>query len=284
MDNEFIVRLLTIGSLAGLLLAVGMKLSIEQVLEALRKRRLTLIVILNFAIVPAIVLAVTEFCGFRTEISIGMILLAAAPFAPVVPVFARMAQADLALAAGLTALFPLLSVFLTPLICRIALKGIAFPGAVQFDISEALILMLATIVLPLGFGIAVNHVALVFARKRVRQVEIFSEMAGAASLAFVTATEWSAILSIGWRPLAVMAVVGEISLLLGYSLGGPDVGSRRVIGLGTSNRNIALALLLALQAFGIGVVSAVVANGLLLILLGLVHVAFWRLRSQPASE
>ena len=41
MDNEFIVRLLTIGSLAGLLLAVGMKLSIEQVLEALRKRRET---------------------------------------------------------------------------------------------------------------------------------------------------------------------------------------------------------------------------------------------------
>jgi BASS family bile acid:Na+ symporter len=158
----------------------------------------------------------------------------------VVPVFARMAQADLALAAGLTALFPLLSVFLIPLICRMALKAIAFPGAVQFDVSEALILMLATIVLPLGFGIAVNHVALVFARKRVRQVEIFSEMAGAASLAFATATEWPAILSIGWRPLAAMAVVGEISLLLGYSLGGPDPGSRQVIGLGTSNRNIAL--------------------------------------------
>jgi len=266
-----------------LLLAVGMKLSIEQVLEALRKRRLTLIVIANFAIVPAIVVAVTGFCGFRTEISIGMILLAAAPFAPVVPVFARMAQADLALAAGLTALFPLLSVFLTPLICRMALKAIAFPGGVQFDVSEALILMLATIVLPLGFGIAVNHVALVFARKRVRQVEIFSEMAGAASLAFVTATEWPAILSIGWRPLAVMAVVGEISLLLGYSLGGPDFGSRQVIGLGTSNRNIALALLLALQAFGIRVVSAVVANGLLLILLGLVHVAFWRFRGRSAT-
>src|SRR5947207_7196489 len=146
MDNEFIVRLLTTGSLAGLLLAVGMKLSIEQLLEALRKRRLTLIVIANFAIVPAIVLVVTEFCGFRTEISIGMILLAAAPFAPVVPVFARMAQADLALAAGLTALFPLLSVFLTPLICRMALKGIAFPGTVQFGVSGVLIVMLRTFV------------------------------------------------------------------------------------------------------------------------------------------
>src|SRR5213595_3956629 len=186
MDNEFIVRLLTTGSLAGLLLAVGMKLSIEQLLEALRKRRLTLIVIANFAIVPAIVLAVTEFCGFRTEISIGMILLAAAPFAPVVPVFTRMARADLALAAGLTALFPVLSVFLTPVVCQMMLKQVAHSGVVQFNVSEALLVLLATIVLPLGLGMAIRYVALPFARRTLRPVEIFSEVAGAASLAFVT--------------------------------------------------------------------------------------------------
>ena len=82
-----------------------------------------------------------------------------------------------------------------------------------------------------------------------------------------------------------MAIVSEICLLLGYSLGGPERGARQVIGLGTSNRNIALALLMALQAFaGTPVVSAVVANGLLLILLGLIHVAFWRFRGQRASE
>jgi BASS family bile acid:Na+ symporter len=48
--------------------------------------------------------------------------------------------------------------------------------------------------------------------------------------------------------------------------------------LGTSNRNIALALLLAIESFaGTGVVPAVVANGLLLIALGLLHVGWWRL-------
>jgi len=71
----------------------------------------------------------------------------------------------------------------------------------------------------------------------------------------------------------------------GLFAGGPDRGARQVIGLGTSNRNIALALLLALQAFGgTEVVAAVVANGLLLILLGLIHVAFWRFRCQRARE
>jgi len=285
MQTESIVRLLTIGSLAGLLMAVGMRLTIKQVVNALRKRRLALIITVNFVIVPVLVLAATKLCGFKAEVSIGMILLAAAPFAPVVPVFTRMARADLALAAGLTALFPVLSVFLTPVVCQMMLKQVAHSGVVQFNVSEALLVLLATIVLPLGLGMAIRYVALPFARKTMRPVEIFSEMAGAASLTFVTATEWPAIVAVGWRPLAVMAVASELSLLLGYSLGGPDRGARQVIGLGTSNRNIALALLVALQAFGgTEVVSSVVANGLLLILLGLIHVAFWRSRCQRASE
>ena len=53
--------------------------------------------------------------------------------------------------------------------------------------------------------------------------------------------------------------------------------TRIVIGLGTSNRNIALAVLVAISSFpNTPVVGAVVANGLLLILLGLLHVAWWR--------
>jgi BASS family bile acid:Na+ symporter len=279
METENIVRLLTIGSLAGLLAAVGMRLTVTQVVIALRRGRLGLVVTANFVVVPILVLAAAKLCGFGSEITIGMILLAAAPFAPVVPVFARMARADLALAAGLTALFPLLSVILTPFVCEMMLTQVAHAASVRFNVSKALLVLLATIVVPLCLGLLVKHVSPLFVRRTLRPVEIFSEATGAASLAFVTATEWQTILTVGWRPLLAMAIVSEICLLLGYALGGPERGARRVIGLGTSNRNIALALLMALQAFaGTPVVSAVVANGLLLILLGLIHVAFWRFK------
>jgi BASS family bile acid:Na+ symporter len=74
-----------------------------------------------------------------------------------------------------------------------------------------------------------------------------------------------------------MVLVCELSLLAGYAVGGSTPGARRVMALGTSNRNIALALLVAIHSFsGTPVVGAVVANGLLLILLGLLHVAWWR--------
>ena len=75
-----------------------------------------------------------------------------------------------------------------------------------------------------------------------------------------------------------MALVFELSLLAGWQLGGLNRGARQVVALGTSNRNIALALLVAIQNFhGTAVVSAVVGNGLVLIALGLVHVGWWRL-------
>jgi hypothetical protein len=159
METENIVRLLTVGSLAGLLAAVGMRLTVTQVVIALRRRGLWLVVTANFVFVPILVLAATELCGFGFDITIGMILLAAAPFAPVVPVFARMARADLALAAGLTALFPLLSVILTPFVCEMALTQVAHAGAVQFNVSKALFILVATIVVPLCLGLLVKHVS-----------------------------------------------------------------------------------------------------------------------------
>lgn len=284
MKTESIVRLLTMVSLAGLLTAVGMRLTLGEVISALRRRRLALIAAVNFVLVPAVVLAATKLAALETEVSIGMLLLAAAPFAPVVPVFARMARADLALAAGLTALFPLLSVFLTPLVCRVTLGALAH-APVQFDAGNALLILFATIALPLGIGIALRYLLPSFTGIALRPMEVFSEATGAASLAFVTATEWRTIITVGWRPLLVMTLVAEICLFLGYALGGAEPGARQVVGLGTSNRNIALALLVALQSFaGTRVVPAVVANGLLLILIGLLHVAFWRFRDQRASE
>jgi BASS family bile acid:Na+ symporter len=286
MKIEDVIRVLTISSLSGLLLGVGLRLTVAEVWAALRQCRLLLIVLVNFVVVPLVVVAAIRIFGIGHELAVGMILLAAAPFAPVVPVFARMARADLALAVGLTSLFPILAAFLTPWVCEIALNLVSESGAMRFSAGRTLLILVATITLPLGTGLSLNHFASAIARRWLRPVEIASEIAGALSLAFVTATEIPSMLVAGWKPLLVMALVSELSLGLGLAMGGPERGARQVVGLGTSNRNIALALLVAIQNFGgTAVVGAVAENGLLLILLGLLHVACWRfgpVRSVPA--
>jgi BASS family bile acid:Na+ symporter len=142
---------------------------------------------------------------------------------------------------------------------------------------SSLVVLTATISLPLALGVLIRHYAPEFGRRVLRPVEVISETTGAASLAFVVFTEFSSIVGLGWRAWLAMALVSEISVALGWMLGGKDRPARQVIALGTANRNIALALLVAIQSFpGTPVVSAVVGNGLLLIVFGLLHVAWWR--------
>ncbi len=278
MNTETIIRGLTIGSLAGLLLGVGLRLTLGEVVESLRKCRLTLIVLVNFALVPILSVTAARAFGLAPELAIGMVLLGAAPFAPVVPVFTKMVRADLALAAGLTALFPALCAALTPLVCALGLR--AMPGAseLRFSTGGILLTLLGTITLPLALGILANRIWPHLRQHALRWVELIAEATGALSLAFVTVVQLPAILATGWRALFAMVLVSEVSQRLGWAVGGPSHRTRQVVALGTSNRNIALALLVAIQSFpGTAVVAAVVANGLLMILLGLLRVAYWRL-------
>ncbi|MDB6064142.1 MAG: Bile acid:sodium symporter [Pedosphaera sp.] len=276
-DSTTAIRLLTMISLGGLLFAVGLRLSWAEVVNSTRGSRLAWVLPANFILVPALTLAMIRVFGIQNDIAVGMLLLAAAPFAPVVPIFTRMARGDLALAGALTALFPFVSAVLTPLLCKVSLRPVLGSASLKFNFLAILAVLFLTITLPLIAGVAFNRLFPAFSRKLLRPLEIISEAAGACSLIFVTVVEFHTIVTTGWQPLVAMVVIGELSLLAGYALGGPSIGARRVIALGTANRNIALALLVAIQSFPhTPIVGAVIANGLVLIFLGLLHVAFWR--------
>jgi bile acid:Na+ symporter, BASS family len=274
---DIIVEILTCSALIGLLGAIGLRLRYEQVKTALRRSRFTILLAVNFVLVPALAVAAASGFHLRRDVTTAMVLLAASPFAPVVPVFARLACADLALAAALTAAFPLVCIVLTPMAAWITLRLLGGADALRFNVWNGLMLLAATIILPLVAGVFVRHRSPDLSQRLLRPIEVTSEALGAASLAFVTVTRIGSILTLGWRAWLAMVLVSELSVFLGWQLGGPDRGARQVVALGISNRNIALALLVAIQSFhGTEVASAVVGNGLLMIALGLLHVAWWR--------
>jgi bile acid:Na+ symporter, BASS family len=280
MSAQLAIKLLTALALTGLLFATGLRLTFAQIGAVLQDRaRLSRVILANFLLVPALTFGAARLLHLPAGLAAGMMILAAAPFAPVVPVFTKMCRADLALAAALTGLFPFLSAFLTPLVCEAGFRALHLQGASDFHCLNLLFVLVATITVPLLAGLGFNFLQPQRARRLLRPVDMLSEGVGAVSLAFVTVVESRDILATGWVALLIMVGLFEVSLGLGYILGGPTVGSRRVIALGTSNRNIALALLIAAGSFaGTPVLAAVVANGLLLILLGLLHTGWWRFR------
>ncbi len=276
-DATQIVKILTMLSLVGLLFDVGLRLTWREVSHAVRISRLGWILAANFVAVPALAVAAARAAELPGDVAAGMILLAAAPFAPVVPVFTKMARGDLALAAGLTALFPFAASILTPFICQWSLAFLPARGALEFHIPTILLVLVSTITLPLAAGLLVRHYSAAAAHRLMKPAEFLSQATGALSLAFVTVVEFNTIAAVGWKSLLVMFAVFELSLLLGYAIGGPSARRRRVVALGTSNRNIALAILIAVASFpGSPVMGTVVANGLVLIFLGLLHTGYWR--------
>ena len=190
---ETTVKILTCSALVGLLGAVGLRLTWEEVKAALIRCRVAAVVLGNFIVVPALTIAAARGFGLKRDIAVAMVLLAASPFAPVVPIFARMARADLALAAGLTAGFPLASVLLTPVVVQAAMRVLTETDTLRFNLLASLATLAATITLPLAAGVLVRHRIPNFGRRLLRPMEVISEATGAASLAFVTVTEFSSI-------------------------------------------------------------------------------------------
>lgn len=278
-DADTVVRALTMATLAGLLFSVGLHLRWEELAESIRSTRLAWVLPINFVVVPALALLLARTFEIPPGPAAGMMLLAAAPFAPVVPTYTRLARGDLALAGALTGVFPVLSAFITPVVCVIGLKSLGGTAVLKFDFLSILLVLVTTITLPLAAGVAWRHLLPTSAVRLVKPIEVVSEATGAASLVFVTVTQFETIRLTGVPTFVAILLLSELSFLAGYASSGPAPGARLVVGLGTANRNIALALLVAVALFpGTPVAAGVVANGLLLILLGLVHVGLWRWR------
>jgi BASS family bile acid:Na+ symporter len=281
MTTAQLIRVLTAAALFALLLAVGLRLTWREVATAIRRSRFVAILVVNFVWVPALTLAIARSLALPEPIIIGVVLLAAAPFAPMVPIFAQLARADLALAAGLTALLPIFSALLTPLVCLVFLKTLGSSGELRFNFPAIFAVLTATVTLPLAVGMAVRHLRRPLAERILRPIEVLAQLVGVLALALVTVNELKTVTGLGWKPLLVMTALTELHLWSGYAFGGTMAAERRSVALGTGCRNLALAVLIAVNSFpGSHVAGVVVANGLLFIGLALGHVAWWRWRTE----
>jgi BASS family bile acid:Na+ symporter len=286
IDADKIIQILTTATLAGLLFSSGLALTGADILRAVHQCRIILVLLVNFVAVPAVAFVLAAWLRLSADQTTAMALLAAAPFAPVVPTFTRLARANGALAAALTGTVPLLSAFLTPLICKLGLAYFWKAAPFQFDAPKALLVLFATITLPLVAGIIVRHRSVVFAGRLLKPIQAIAEATGTLSLIVAIISQRNQLLAAVGGPLLAMFILFEASFFLGLAVGGPSRASRFVIATGAGNRNIALALLISVQSFPASRITGyVVADGLTLIFLGLIHVGLWRLfvRNHPPT-
>lgn len=115
MTIELLIRPLTIITVFGLLLSVGLRVKVREIVEATRNPALLMrSLFANFVLAPLAILGLALFFDLPTPIAMGMMIMAAAPFAPMVPAFAGIAKGNLPVAAGHMVIYSVLAVVVTP--------------------------------------------------------------------------------------------------------------------------------------------------------------------------
>ena len=256
------------------MLAVGMSLTIHQIIDPLRNVRFTVLMLLtSFFLVPLLAFSLTLVIPMGDEQQTAIILLGAVAGGPFVPQLVELAKGNLPQSVGIMTLFLIVSIFYAPLILPLMLYD------VQVDvvaIAQDLILFLF---IPLIIGLFIKwrypDIAVKW-QPHLAQTARFSLLL-MIIVALVPALPKIASTVGTWLiPSTVLLAVG--GTLIGYGLSvRSDPDERKVMTLSTGQRNLAAALLVAAASFsGDTFVMTVVAVVTLTIIMNIIAAEWGR--------
>jgi BASS family bile acid:Na+ symporter len=263
------------------MLAVGLNLTVAQIIAPLRNVRLVSLALLaNFVLMPAACFAIEKLLRLDQSLAIGLLLLGTAAGAPFLPKLAQIAKGNLAFSVGLMVLLMVVTVGYVPLVLPLLLEGVSVD---PLKIARSLVLLM---LLPLAVGLAMKA-RFEVAAARVKPVfDLVSNLSLILLTILIWVVNFDKIIGIfGTRGILASVVFIVLGYGVGHLLGGPGLDTKRVLALGTSQRNIAAALLIGGQNFtdpNVVVMVIVVADVGLLILLPLARVLAQRSIEQPA--
>ena len=225
------------------MLAVGLSLTVGQIVVPLRNGKLVALALLgNFVLMPLGAVVVARLLWLDESLRVALLLLSTAAGAPFLPKLAGIAKGNLAFAVGLMVLLMVLTVGYMPLVLPLLLEGVAVDPT---KIARSLVLLM---LLPLALGLGVKaRYALAAARVRP-----FLDRVSTLSLAFLTVLIFAVNINnlvalFGTRGVLASILFLCVGVSIGWFLGGPD--TRGVMALGTAQRNIAAALVVGGQNF-----------------------------------
>ena len=259
-----IARLSVLTFVLSSMLAMGLSLTIQQIWDPLRNVRLVILALLaNFILVPALAYLIQLVLPLDDGLSTGLILVGCAAGAPFLTKLVQVAKGDAAFSVGLMTLLMVVTVFYLPTVLPVLLPGASVS---PWDIARSLIM---TMLVPLGIGLFFRARYASAAASLAPHLNQISSMALVLMVVAVLVLEFSAIIGIigtGGILAALIFLVG--ALAIGLLLGGIDPSTRPVLGLGTAQRNLAAAMLVAGQSFSDE--PNVLVMVMLVLLLGLV--------------
>jgi len=216
---------------------------------------------------PLGALALAKVLWLDDPFAVGLLVLGCAAGAPFLPKLAELAKGDLAFSVGAMVLLMVVTVGYLPVVMPLLLPGVTVD---PWNIARSLILLM---LLPLAAGLALKVRYEDLARRVKPVLDWISNISLILLVLLITAANIDKVLQVfGTRGILAGLLFIALGFGIGWLLGGPDGDTRRVVALGTSQRNIAAALVVASQSFSdpkVVVIVVVVAIVGLIILMPL---------------
>jgi BASS family bile acid:Na+ symporter len=262
------------------MLGMGMSLTMAQILQPLKNTRLVALALLaNFVLVPLLAYAITLVIPLEQSLGIGLVVLATAAGAPFLPKLVQGAKGNVAFGVGLMVLLMVVTIIYVPVVLPLLLQGVSVN---PWDIAQSLIVLM---LIPLAIGLLIKSHS---PDSAAAWQPVMNKISGLAILILLVVglgLNLSNILSlIGTGGILALLIFIIGSLVIGYLLGGGDPAVRSVMGLGTAQRNVSAAIVVAAQNFTEGnTMSFILVASILLLLVLLPTAKRMGARSQTAA-
>jgi BASS family bile acid:Na+ symporter len=260
---QLTAKLSLVAFVASSMLATGADLTVAEIREPLRNRRLLVRALLaNFVLLPLAAVLIARGLRLEQGLAMGLVVVGCAAGDPVMLKLAKIARGNLAFAVGLMALQLIVTIVYLPLVLPKLVPGATVD---PWQIAKPLIvLMLLPLVLGLILKARYGSVA-----KRVKPVlELVANISLVLFCVVFMYLTFDKLLSVfGTHAILAALVFTTLSFAIGWSLGGPTKDIARVMSVGTAWRNISAALVVgatlqdpkaALMVIVVGLISFIV--------------------------
>ena len=245
--NEVISSLTSAFTLAFVITSMfglGLSMTIRDIIQPLTNVRLVLMALLaNFVIIPALAFILTRVLSLEQDLAIALVLLGTVAGAPLTIRASQIARGDMHFAGALVILQVLVTVVYLPFVLPLLIPGI------EVDTVAIAMQLIVQVLLPLAAGLLMNYRYDEEAEMTRPLMTEISNISLAVMIVLILGNIGQVIGFIGTGSiLAVLAVV-VVGFVVGYVLGGSEVATKRVLSIGTAQRNYAAALVIATDNF-----------------------------------
>jgi BASS family bile acid:Na+ symporter len=264
MSAAVLLKILTLSGLIAIMLSMGFKVRFDEVLASMRQPKLILSgLFANFVLVPAVTIALLRLFNPSPMVTVGFLIMAVCPGAPIGPPFAAVARGNVAYATGLMVILAGLSAVLSPILLSFLLAWSLPANELQTDYVAIVTTLLVSQLLPLALGLGIHHWAPLLAIRMAKPAGMAANLLLLSVIALVLIREYESLKTImirGWIGMSLLLIA---SLMIGWFCAGTDLATRKSLAVTTAIRNAAVALVIVSTNFAnTGAVTAVVAYAL----------------------